>query len=243
MAGYRFGKQAQFGTGNYMSNDDNNMGMVVGSSNTLSGSRNMIVGNNNISIDGGADNIIIGHSNHASGSSSDSILAGRFHQSNMVAAAAFGDGCDVVYPASINLGNYLSSKGQGSAQHTTVVIKASTTTSAVTELKARGDTRLTIKDGEAWTFRADVVCKQTAGGAGMAFYIVEGVLNRTGATTSMPAGATISNHHESDSGNMELTCTADDTNDSLNISWTSGVTANYEMVATVYITKVEVSTS
>ena len=241
--GYRFGKQAQFGTGNTMTHDTNNMGLVVGSSNTLSGSRCMLVGNNNISIDGGADNLVIGHSNHASGSSSDNLLAGRFNVSDVVASAAFGDGCDVVYPASINLGNYLSSKGAGSAQHTTVVIKASATTDAVTELKARGDTRLTIKDGEAWTFRADVVCKQTAGLAGMAFYIVEGILNRTGATTSMPAAATISEHHESDAGNMTLTCTADDVNDSLNISWTAGVTANYEMVATVYLTKVEVSTS
>ena len=242
MAGYRFGKQAQFGTGNYMTHDTNNMGLVVGSSNTLSGSRCMLIGNNNISIDGGADNLVVGHSNHASGSSSDNLLAGRFNVSNVVASAAFGDGCDVVYPASVNLGNYLSSKGAGSAQMTTVVVKCSTTGASPTELKARGDTRLTIKDGEAFTFRADVVAKETAGGAEMAFYTVSGILNRTGATTSMPAAATVTVVHESTAG-MDLTATADNTNNSLDLEWTGKAATNMECVATVYLTKVEVSTS
>ena len=39
MTGYRFGKQAQFGSGNYMTHDDSNVGVVVGTSNTLSGKK------------------------------------------------------------------------------------------------------------------------------------------------------------------------------------------------------------
>mgnify|MGYP003134341199 CR=1 FL=1 len=242
MTGYRFGKQAQFGSGNYMTHDDSNVGVVVGTSNTLSGNRSMLVGNNNISIDAGVDNLVVGHSNHVSGSSSDNILAGRFHTSNMVAAAAFGDGCNVVYPASLNLGNYLSSKGVGSAQMTAVVVKCSTSDATPTELKTRGDGRITIIAGEAWTFRADVVAKEKAGGAEMAFYTVSGILNRTGATTSMPAAATVTAVHES-TGGMDLTATADNTNNSLKLEWTGKAGTNMEVVATVYLTKVEVTTS
>jgi len=247
MAGYRFGKQAQFGTGNYMTHDANNIGMVVGSSNTLSGSRVMIVGNNNISIDGSADGVVIGHANTLSGGADDSLLVGRFNTSNHSNSIALGEGCSVQHAGTLNLGNYLATAaggiGPGSAQQIIAVLRAKVTDATPTVLTLRDSGLLTIADGMAWRFRADVVAKALAGVAEHAFYHVSGILNRTGATTSMlSTPATVTTILES-TGTMALACTANDTNDSLEFKFTGKAATAMEIVASVEITQVAVSTA
>lgn len=337
MAGYRFGKQAQFGTGNYMTNDTNNMGLVVGSGNTLSGNRNMIVGNSNISEDGQSDSIIMGHGVVASGNADDSLSVGRFHTAGVSSAAAFGEGCDVTHRGTLSVGNYLATAaggiGQGSAQHTTAVLRGVVTsalltftgspssadgsrtpgtyndvapsstsgtgtglkfnivvaaggaatftlvsggtgvnangtdtftfldatmgsgggasvvlTTATTDssivLMLADSNYLTIENGEAWTFRADVVAKERAGGGAASSYTAQGVLDRTTGTVSLLAAVTPTVIFESDATPMGCTVLADDVNKSLKITYTGSDTGDImEAVATVYITKVRVSTA
>jgi hypothetical protein len=335
--GYRFGKQAQFGTGNTMTNDTNNIGIAVGSSNILSGNRVMIVGNNNTSLDGCSDTLVLGHGNLVTSNGDDGLIAGRFHNSAVSSAAAFGEGCDVTHRGSLSVGNYLATAaggvGQGSAQHTTAVLKGvvtsalltftgspssadgsrtpgtyndvapSSTTGTGTGLKfnisvaaggvatftlVSGGTGvnesgtdtftfddstmgsgggaavvltvatinnsvvlmladsnyLTIENGEAWTFRADVVGKERAGGGAASSYTAQGVLDRTTGTVSLLAAVTATTIFESDATPMGCTVLADDVNKSLEITYTGSDTGDImEAVATVYMTKVRVSTA
>ena len=247
--GYRFGKQAQFGTGNTMTNDTNNIGIALGSSNTLSGSRCLIVGNNNVSYDGSADSVVIGHANTLSGGADDSLLIGRYNTSNHSNSIALGEGCSVQHAGTLNLGNYLSTAvggiGPGSAQQIIAVIRAKTASDAPTVLTLRENELLTIADGMAWRFRADVVAKELAGGGERAFYHVSGILNRTGASTTMDVAATVTEIFDSDSAGtgMSLACTANDTNDSLEFKFTGKAATNMEIVGSVEITQVAVSTA
>ena len=245
--GYRFGKQAQFGTGNTMTHDTSNQGLVVGQNNVLSGTRILIVGNNNTSIDGGSDTLVLGHGNLVSGSADDSLIAGRFHIANHSSATALGDGCSVQHAGTLNLGNYLATAaggiGQGSAQQIIAVLRAKVTDATPTVLTLRDSGLLTIADGMAWRFRADVVAKELAGGGERAFYHVSGILNRTGVTTSMlSTPATVTDVLES-TGTMALACTANDTNDSLEFKFTGKAATNMEIVGSVEITQVAVSTA
>jgi hypothetical protein len=137
---------------------------------------------------------------------------------------------------------YGSFATDGDAQSSKVVVRNQTTDASVTDLFIDGSAlTLVVPTDTAWGFVAYVVGRQTGGAAGSdgdgAYYKLEGMIENTAGTTALVGSVTKTLIAE-DTAAWDVSASADDGNDSLEIKVNGAVNNNINWVATVHLTEV-----
>jgi hypothetical protein len=159
---------------------------------------------------------------------------------------ALGEVCYATVRSAIATGSYALSYRQamkshscgifaalGDAQSVLLVLRNKTTNDTATTLFLDGSSsRLTIPSGKVFSFIAQITGIKSDGSA-VAKYIREGTIKNVGGTTTLAGSIiTIGTDHE-DNASTDVTITADDTNDALDISVTGIAAETWRWVAVV----------
>ena len=134
----------------------------------------------------------------------------------------------------------------GDAQRSDLVVRNQTIGATPVALSLRGNiavNRMVLPAGKVWRFRADVVAKQTAGSAGTVGDVysvtVVGTIKNIGGTTAL-VGTPVYENEMNDAGlaGVDVTVTADNTNDALAITVTGETSKTIRWVSHVQLTEV-----
>jgi hypothetical protein len=208
----------------------------------------------------GLRSVVIGSICTASNESS--VAIGRSCTASGPRAVALGAGCISSANDSLALGNGTTASGEssmssgrlsvadrsgmrahalgrfggvnGSSQYARFVAQNTTTNDTPTSLQLQGPSvvRLTIPSGKVFSFIAQITGIKSDGSA-VAKYIREGTIKNVGGTTTLVGSIiTVGTDHE-DNASTDVTITADDTNNALDISVTGIAAETWRWVAVV----------
>jgi len=203
--------------------------VAAGASNRASGGNSVAIGFGNAAT--GLESRAIGYENTASGSSAIAIGL-RNTVSGSDGTVALGDYNFVTQTGGIATGRRARADrvGQrchannqfateGDAQYTGFVLRNKTTNATPTTLFCDGSSaRLTVNAGEILGFIANIIGSKSDGSA-IAHYVRKGAIKRVGTTTTLAYVETVGTDYEDNSA-TDVSITADDTNEALQINVT-----------------------
>jgi len=199
---------------------------IGGSSSTSSGYGSVTIGGSSSSATGYASTVIGGQGSSATGSYG-SVLAGNYANAYLYGQHAYASG---------------RFSATGDAQGSRLVARNTTSGTTPADLFLDGSSaRLVLPANTSWGFTVSVVGRTTDAGAGVeqsAHYKFEGLIKRDGASNTTLVGSVTKTVLAEDDATWDVTVSADDTNEALDISCTGGTGDNTRWVATITLTEV-----
>ena len=208
--------------------------------------------------------IAIGHSTDAS--STETIALGYSAKANSSAAIAIGYESEAYATRAISIGRDTRADGTdsvslgyrsksqdggqfayasgyfaaaGDAQTSVYVLRNTTTSATQTELFADGSSAdISVPNDSTIMFKASVVARRTDADNESAAYILEGCVDNNNGTTALVGSLGTKTILSEDRTNWDVTITADNTNNGINVLVTGEASKNIRWVAKVEITVV-----
>ena len=201
--------------------------LLGGYGGTASGARSVSIGGyGNLAGVGSYSSAVGGQENLAEASYSSTIGGFRSH-ARLFGQHAYASG---------------SFAANGDAQGSRLVARNTTSGTTPADLFLDGtDDRLVLPASTSWGFTISVVGRTTDAGTGVeqsAYYKLEGLIKRDGASNTTLVGSVTKTVLAEDDATWDVTVSADDTNEALDISCTGGSGDNTRWVATVTLTEV-----
>lgn len=201
---------------------------VVGIRNVASGARSMVFGSQNT---GSGDDSFVGGANNTASSAYATVAGGFFNEATQLGSSVLGGiqaradrRCMRAFAA-----NAFATAGD--CQGGEFVLQCTTTTNSAVEMLISNNTRLTIPTGKTCQFLLFVTGVRN-GGADVAAYVRLVRIKNIGGTTSLVGSvATIGTDEAT---GTSISVTADNTNDSLNVSVTGVLSQTWRWNCIVY---------
>lgn len=201
----------------------------------------------------GANSFAANGKNTASGSYSIAMMADAIASANYsvaigntVTASQLYSWASGLYASAYLYGQNAFASGRfsatGDAQGSRLVMRNTTSGTTPAELYLDGSSaRAVLPANTSWGFTVNVVGRTTDGGSGAeqsGYYEIKGLIRRDGANNTVLVGYTTKTTIAEDDATWDVTASADDTNEALNITCTGGSGDTVRWVATINLTEV-----
>jgi len=214
--------------------------MALGQFSTASGARSIAIGR--YADSSGADSIAIG-GGLLDGASADATAANAI----AIGIKTLASGVDSVaignMATATDVGEFAFASGQfaadGDAQTSIYVLRNQTTDATQTELFADGSSAdISVASDSTVFFRASIVARRTDADNESAAYTIEGCIDNNAGTTALVGGLGTKTIVAEDTSAWDVTISADNTNDGINILVTGEASKTIRWVARVETTTV-----
>jgi len=199
---------------------------IGGTSLTSGGTFSVAIGGSSSTATGYGSAVVGGASSSAPGAYG-SVFAGRYANAYLYGQHAYASG---------------RFAANGDAQGSRLVARNTTSGTTPADLFLGGSSaRLVLPANTSWGFTVSVVGRTTDAGAGVeqsGYYKFEGLIKRDGASNTTLVGSVTKTVLAEDDATWDVTVSADDTNEALDISCTGGTGDNTRWVATITLTEV-----
>jgi hypothetical protein len=213
--------------------------IAIGNNANATATNTVAIGTNSTTTVSGA--IAIGQNTGASGANCVAI-GGNSSSTDSADCSAVDSVAIGQHILADDIGEFIFGSGEFATQsdaHTSLfVLRNSTTDATQTELFADGSTGdISVPSDCAISFRINIVARQTDADDNSAGYLIEGVIDNNAGTTALVGSVTVTTIGEDVAG-WDVTATADDTNDGINVLVTGAAGDAVRWVARTEIAEV-----